>query len=327
MPKKSALLVALVLLSLILSSCAPAATPTSNMSFRQSTGAGAPAAAPAQLPAQKGAADNMAIAQSAPAESGADVTRIVIRNANLSIVVKDPGASMDAIAQMAAAMGGFVVSSKLYKISTQEGVEIPQAEISVRVPVAKLNDALDKIKAQVENKDTDILSEDVSGQDVTKEYTDLQSRLINLQDTETQLQKIMDQATKTEDVLAVYNQLVAIREQIEVLKGQIKYYEESAAMSAVSVTLQSQAAIKPLTIGGWKPVGEARNAVQTLIDTLQFIATALIWLVIYVLPVGLVLVAIGMVLRFIFRKVFKSRKRKEVAPVSQTPPPTPPTQA
>ena len=97
-----------------------------------------------------------------------------------------------------------------------------------------------KIKAEVKNLATDIRSENVSGQDVTAEYTDLTSRRNNLERAEAQLQEIMASATKTEDVLNVFNQLTQIRGEIEVIKGQMKYYEESSNFSAINVELISQ---------------------------------------------------------------------------------------
>ena len=236
--------------------------------------------------------------------------RLVIRNANLSIVVLDPGGAMEAISSMAEEMGGFVVTSNLYKITSSEGVEIPQADITIRVPVEKLDEAIQTVKAMVEDPAVDILTENVSGQDVTKDYTDTKSRLTNLEAAEIQLQNIMDSATKTEDVLAVYNQLVQIREQIEVLKGQVKYYEESAALSAINISLKAQAAVQPVVIGGWRPVGVARDAVQALINTLQFLGSAIIWVIIYILPVGAILVLVFLLLRFAVRKIFKPKPRK-----------------
>ena len=70
-----------------------------------------------------------------------------------------------------------------------------------------------------------------TGQDVTDQYVDMQSRLTAKEAAADQLTKIMQNATKTEDVLAVYTQLQQIDSDIEVLKGQIKYTEQSAALS------------------------------------------------------------------------------------------------
>lgn len=317
MKRRSLLFAILIVLAMAVAACAPAATP-----MAYDTSAGAP-----QAPAMEEAKsmDSYTASGEIADSTGQNAPRLVIRNASLSIVVLDPGNAMDAITQMAEGMDGFVVSSNLYKTTTSEGVEIPQADITVRVPADKLNQALSEIKALVEDPSVDVLNENVSGQDVTKEYTDAKSRLTNLEAAEKQLQQIMDEAVKTEDVLAVYNQLVQIREQIEVLKGEVKYYEESAALSAISVNLRAQASIQPIVIAGWRPIGVARDAVQALINILQFLGSAIIWIIIVFAPVGLILVGIFLVLRILFRLVFKPKARKAVPPAG-TQPPVPPAQ-
>src|SRR3972149_2464907 len=133
--------------------------------------------------------------------------------------------------------------------------------MTIRVPSAKLNDALKQIKEM----SVEVTSESISGQDVTSEYVDLKSRLRNLEAAEKQLQSIMAEATKTEDVLAVYNQLVYTREQIEVIKGQMKYYEASAALSAITLDIIPNIVTKPIEIGGWHPEGTAKQAIEDLV--------------------------------------------------------------
>jgi hypothetical protein len=211
--------------------------------------------------------------------------RMVIKDASLSIVVEDPGVTMDAISTLADTLGGYVVSSNLYQTQTAGGQDVPQANISIRVPAEKLDQALETIK----NGAGQILSENVSGQDVTQEYTDLESRLRNLERAEEQLAEIMDQAWDTDDVLSVYNRLVEVQEQIEIIKGQMQYYERSAAMSSISIYIQANEAVQPLKIGNWQPVGVAKKAIQALINTLKSLANILIWLALYILPVALVL--------------------------------------
>ncbi len=239
------------------------------------------------------------------------VQRIVLKNANLSIVVKDPVSSQETIGKMAEDMGGFIVTSQLYKITTDQGIQVPEGNITIRVPAEKLDEALSKIKAQVTDPKTDILSENVEGQDVTKEYTDLKSRLTNAEQTEKKLQEIMDNATETEDVLSVYTQLIQVHEQIEVLKGQIRYYDEASRLSAISVRIRSQESIAPLTIGGWKPEGIARDALQALINSLKYIANALIWAVIFCLPIGILIGVPGYFIIRGLRRWYLRRKSKK----------------
>ncbi|MFL7814003.1 MAG: DUF4349 domain-containing protein [Anaerolineales bacterium] len=211
--------------------------------------------------------------------------RMVIKDASLSIVVEDPGATMQAITSLAEDLGGYVVTSNLYRTQTEGGLEVPQANITLRVPADKLDQALEVIKSGAGQ----VLSENVSGQDVTQEYTDLDSRLRNLERAEAQLADIMEQARQTDDVLTVYNRLVEVREQIEVIKGQMLYYERSAAMSSISVYIQANEAVQPLKIGNWQPVGVAKKAIQALINTLKTLANILIWIALYMLPVAAIL--------------------------------------
>ncbi len=241
--------------------------------------------------------------------------RIVIKNATLSIAVQDPVANLDAVTQLADEFGGFVVSSNLYNATLANGAEVPQANITIRVPAERLTEALERIKTGPGNSRT--LSESVSGQDVTREYTDLQSRLKNLIEAETQLQAIMDDAYKTEDVVNVFNQLTYYREQIEVAKGQIQYYEQSAAFSAITVDILADAAIQPLTIGGWEPEGVAREAIQSLINTLQGIVDATIWLALYLLPVAVVIL-IPLRLIWVGIKRWRTSRRSKVAEAPAT---------
>jgi hypothetical protein len=240
--------------------------------------------------------------------------RIVIKNATLSVAVADPAASLQSIARMAEGMGGIVVSSNTYKTSSEEGVEHPAADITVRVPFEKLDDALNQIRALAADAKTDILNENISGQDVTKEYTDTQSRLKNLTAAESQLVKIMEAANKTEDVMSVFRELTNVREQIEVLQGQLNYYKDAARLSAVNVHLEAKEAIKPITTGGWQPGLEVQKALQSLVKGLTILVDLLIFILIVLVPIGLI---IGLPVYLIVRAVRRQRQNSKAAEPKQ----------
>ncbi len=305
---KKALFAVAIIVSM-LASCAALMPASSN---RSSGGAAQDmAVAPQAAPAMEKAFAEESAPSSDFSTSGASAERIVIKNANLSIVVADPVVSMDAISKLASGMGGFVVTSNLYKTTTNSGIEVPVANITIRVPVGQLDAALNQIKAMVEDKDVDILSEDVSGQDVTSEVTDLESRLRNLQAAETQLLEIMENATKTEDVISVFRELTSVRGEIETIQGQIKYYRESASLSAINVNLQAKAAVEPITIAGWQPGVEIQKALQALVNGGKSLVTVLIWLVIFVLPfLAIIFLPIFFIVKAI-RKRMQTKKIKE----------------
>ncbi len=260
-------------------------------------------AAPEAVYEQSAAASNEA------GVSATSVDRIVIQNADLVIVVSDVKERMENIQVMAQQMGGFVVSSNIYQSYTSDYVEVPEAQIVIRVPAEQLDEALEQIKKNV----VEVQNENRSGQDVTAEYVDLQSRLKNYESAEAQLEEIMDNATKTEDVVSVFNQLVYYREQIELVKGQMKYYEEAAALSAISIRIVAEETVKPVMIGKWEPQGVALEAVQDLVNFLKGFVDFLIRFVIFILPV-LIFIFIPVYLVFIgaralFRKMRGSKKK------------------
>lgn len=268
----------------------------------------APGAAPAfeeSLAVDQGFA-NADLASGAPAEFASTAPspdRLVIRNADLTVVVADPASSVDEIAALAEEMGGFVVNSNLYQSTYGDGVRAMQASITIRVPAERLNEVLQRIKGEA----IEVRSESISGQDVTQEYTDLQSQLRNLEAAEKELREIMASLTNAEDVLNVYQSLRQVRQEIEVTKGRIQYFEQSSKLSAVSVELLPDVVSQPLQIGRWQPQGTAKEALQTLIRALQWFANLAIWVVIFLLPIGLV---IGLPIWLVIRAARRRRARK-----------------
>jgi hypothetical protein len=237
--------------------------------------------------------------------------RMVVKDGQIGLAVDDPSVSAGRIQEMAEAMGGYVVALQMYQTTLENGLQVPQGYITVRVPSERLNEAIEKIKAET---DQPVLSENINSQDVTAEYTDLSSRLRNLESAEEQLQQIMEEAVKTEDVLNVYDQLVSTREQIELIKGQMQYYEQAAALSSIKVELYTNEAVQPLTVGGWEPKGVAKDAVQTLINTLKWLANAGIWIVLYVLPTMICIFGPLALIYYFVRRFYKKNKKEKAAP-------------
>lgn len=309
----------IVIAAVILAACGSAKSSAPDVNQYGGVGGGAAPMSPEMmapvesfaLPAATAGAYDQSTANDGSNVSAAGVERIVIQNADLTIVVADVKGRMNNIQTLAQQLGGFVVSSNLFQSYTSNSVLVPEAQIVIRVPSEKLDDALEKIKKDV----VEVQNENRSGQDVTAEYVDLQSRLKNYEAAEAQLNDILKNATSTEDVVNIFNQLVYYREQIELVKGQIKYYEEAAALSAISIRIVAEETVQPLVIGKWEPKGVALQAIQDLIDFLKGFVDFLIRFIIYTLPV-LVIIAIPFYLAFlgaraVFRRMRGPKVKKE----------------
>jgi cytochrome c-type biogenesis protein CcmH/NrfF len=229
--------------------------------------------------------------------------RLIIRNASMDLVVEDTEAAVGQINALVDELGGFTVSSQM--TSFDEGV---RASLTVQVPAESLEVALTQMRALAE----EVRRQSVSGQDVTEEYTDLQAQLRHLEATEARLLTFLDQAEDTEATLAVYGELRQVQSEIERIKGRIQYLEQSSALSTINVELTPDALARPISVAGWRPQGTLRNAVEALIRTLQFLVEALIWGMVYILPVFLLVFGLPiLVLIWLVRRRQRGRRQEE----------------
>jgi hypothetical protein len=304
----------LFIAALMLTACS-AATPSASRSPYDESVDGI---SPAQPPVQATYAAEAPKGAGAGGDTGSRVLatttdRLVIKNAKLALLVKDPTGVVNNISALAEASGGFIVNSSVTEISVDaQGNKRLSGQIEVRVPAEKLNDVLAQIKAQA----VSVKTENITGEDVTAQYVDLQSQLTNLQAEATQLQKIMDSATQTKDVLVVYQELASVQGQIETIKGQMKYYTESAAMSLISVTLEQEWISQPIETGGWKPEGVLKSIQEAWVGTYQVVATLALWGSIYCLPIVVVLGLIVGLILLVVRGLTRSARKAKKAPTA-----------
>jgi Domain of unknown function (DUF4349) len=311
--------VLLIAASLILSGCGSAAAPAPQSNAQQSLEGGAPmieAPAATSAPALSLPNDALKSVQAGGSGTGSDVTatdtqRLVVQTAELTIVVQDVKTRVSDLEQMANTMGGYVVSVNISQTYAPDGTQEPDAQIVFRVPANQLDAALTQVKKDA----VDIQDETRTGQDITNQYVDLQSQLTAKEAAANQLTIIMQNATKTQDVLDVYQQLQQVDSDIDVLKGQIQYDQQAAQLSAITVHVVAEETIKPIQVGGWKPQGVARDAIQNLIYFWQGFVSFLIWFFLYLLPV-LISIAIPvfilfLIVRWLFRLIFKRKPKVE----------------
>lgn len=231
--------------------------------------------------------------------------RIVIMNGSRTLVVNDPTDAARKIAAMAVAKGGWVVSSNINQSSYgTNGEKYYSGDITIRVPAESIDATLTEIEALA----VEVITRQLSGQDVTSEYTDLQSRLRNMRASQERLLTFMQNAENTEARTAVEEQLRQVQGEIEVLEGQIRYYDESAQFSSISVSLEPFIPSQPIEIGGWHPEGVAKEALEDLLRGLQELVDIIIRLGICGLPVLIILALMAAPFILITRAILKRRK-------------------
>jgi hypothetical protein len=298
----------LVLLALVVS-CAPAANKAMATPAPQSRAdRAAPAAAAPGAPAQ---AKPVATAAASTAASEADTAaRMIIRNATITVIVEDTDKTVDALNALIKARGGYSADSRRW----YEG-EQPLAQLTLRVPADKLDEVLDQIRAMVLKVET----ENVSGQDVTDQYTDNAARLRNLEATEKELLALLTQVRenggKAEDILAVYRELTTIRGQIETIKGRQLYYERMTALATIQITIRPKQAPQPLVEKEtWDPLITLNRALRAFVAFVQVLINVAIYLIVFGFLPALVVIIIWVAVRRSQRR--KAAKKPDTTPKS-----------
>lgn len=226
------------------------------------------------------AAPAVASADAQNADTAPKVPRMIVRTAEMRIVVADTTKAVDAVTKSVEAMGGFVSGSNIWR----EG-ELLRATLKLRVPADKLTSTLASIRTLATRVD----NETIASEDVSQEYVDLESQVRNLEATEAELRELLIVARKNSrkaaDVLEVHEQLTMIRGQIEQAKGRMRYLSQVTALSQISLDVLPDAIAKPVMEAGWQPFVIAKDAMRALVGALQSMATVGIWLVVYVVPI------------------------------------------
>ena len=147
--------------------------------------------------------------------------RIMIYNAELSLVVNDISAVEGAIERDLKPLGAYMQS-------------MDGRTIVMKVPAARFEEAI-----AIVEKLGELTNKVVMGEDVTEQMRDLGIRLKSALEVRDRLAKLLDQAQKMEDALKIEKELERVTETIELLKGKIRFLETNVAFSTLTVKLNS----------------------------------------------------------------------------------------
>jgi hypothetical protein len=132
------------------------------------------------------------------------------------------------------AMGGFVTTSN-------------NRFLLLRVPSGGLESFIEALGGLAK-----VLDQEITGQDITDYYTDLEMREESLVRLRERYLAILEQAVDVEDLLRIEQELERVNSEIERIRGAIKMADQNLQFSTVTITFQEPATPGPL---GWIFVG------------------------------------------------------------------------
>jgi hypothetical protein len=215
---------------------------------------------------------------------------MIVKNADVKLTVKDTDVAIDRTTQIVGDSGGYIVSSRVW-YQDYYGNNLKYASISIGVPV----DEFEKVLSKLRGLAIKVVDETASGDDVTKQYVDLQSQLTNLEATRARIQDFLKDAKTVDEALRINQELSNVEGQIEQIKGQMNYLSDRSAYSTITINLEPEFPVLTATPTStprptatpipWNPGETFTDAKSTVTVLYQGIANFLIWLGVVILPI------------------------------------------
>lgn len=162
-----------------------------------------------------------------------DLDQKLVRNAYLTVETDDEEDFEPAIrklAELARSLDGYVASES-------------KTSILFKIPTTRLDEALEAVKRLGK-----VTNANVTVQDVTAQYVDLQIRIDNLRRLRTRLQELLIAGQNVQEVLEVEKELARVTRELEQLEGQMRLLQNQVGYATVSVDLEESVSPGPI---GW----------------------------------------------------------------------------
>lgn len=169
--------------------------------------------------------------------------RKLIRNISMNVETNEFETLLSNLQSKITQLGGYVEQSDMSG-SRQDRMGSPSprfANMTVRVPVNQIDSFIDTVetKGNVTNKSE-------STQDVTLQYSDLESRKKSLEIEQEKLWEFLEKAESIDTVITLQQRLSEIRYQLESMESQLKLYDNQVDYSTVSLSITEVTTFTPI---------------------------------------------------------------------------------
>ena len=230
------------------------------------------------------------------------IDRKIIRNADLALEVSSTVEAQQKVTAIAESVGGFVVTSEAkQRENSDPSQRVVDIKLVVRIPSNQFNSAL----AQIEKLASNLTQRNITGQDVTEEFIDLEARIRTQKALELQFLEIMKQANKVADALEVHRQVAEVRTEIEKLEGRKRFLENQSSLSTITVNMSTP---RPIVVSASGFGYTVREAISDSVDLASGIVLFFVRFVILMAPVVLfILLPLSLLARYFKRRAHRMR--------------------
>jgi hypothetical protein len=160
--------------------------------------------------------------------------RVVIRSGDIEFEVDSFDSAVATVTKLVTAInGGFVATVNSEKLPNGK----VKGSVTVRVPPEHLDGLVLDLRKEL-GKVGELKGQKIGSQDVTKQYTDLESRLKAARTMEQRLLQVIKEGKgEIKALLEAERELGVWRTKIEEIEGELRYFSNLAALSTLTVTI------------------------------------------------------------------------------------------
>lgn len=151
---------------------------------------------------------------------------MVIFTTELSLLVASTSQLVSSLGDVVTQAGGYVAG-----VENKEEGGIPVTTIRLKIPPDRYEPAMRQIRGLA----VEVTSEKATTQDVTEEFSDVQTQLRALEASHAQLLELMGKAQNVEEILKIQEKLAQTKLQIDRLKGRETFLQRSTELATITV--------------------------------------------------------------------------------------------
>ncbi|WP_309123257.1 DUF4349 domain-containing protein [Paenibacillus sp.] len=233
--------------------------------------------------------------------------RMLIYKANVTMEVESYADTYTAVQNLIHLSGGY-----LLQFSEQAGGSEKSGLFTIKVPAADFGGFMDRLE-ELPNVG---LNRSMNAQDVSEEFVDLGARLKAKELVESRYLKYMEQASRSEDLIRYTNELAAIQEEIERLKGRMRYLQQNVDFSTIELRVYERSGLGLTSQGGDATLADRMSAaLKSSLNALVVVAEGVMIVVAGALPVIVVAILVGTpIYWFVRRRKAKNEKNRPLIP-------------
>ncbi len=168
--------------------------------------------------------------------------RKLIRNISMNVETDGFETLLSNLQSKITQLGGYVEQSDMSG-SRQDSIGNPVprfAYMTVRVPVNQIDSFIDTVEAN-----GNVTNKSESTQDVTLQYSDLESRKKSLEIEQEKLWEFLEKAESVDTVITLQQRLSEIRYQLESMESQLRLFDNQVDYSTVSLSIREVTTFTP----------------------------------------------------------------------------------